>query len=651
MFKSGKKGFKHNGKRKKGFDRFDRFDMRWISNDLSLNRGFVSFLKFLLFFSSGIQGRMNHNNNHLFIRTPSFVEKSTVMAVKRTMLEIRPEGKVMVYGREEDMGWRYKRYMDVKDPVVFTHTQMLEFSRVVGVWTTKNGIVGFHQRVMVPEKMFDGNWKALEVLRSKHDRTLYGELPDSQRFVDRVWVEDEESKQQKDKNNSTTTTISGMSSETHGMYFLMRKKRTLEPSLWSLKMEQRHSGVWVWDWTLVKDEYALRHMGVCRLMRVVYHPTSGKIPTKSLVMMESNGMLTGCRLLPPSSFGPFGPIGPIGDGYRSTNDSELVHRVVLSPGVSTTPSIILSMDEKKGVLIFSDGSSKLYITSIKEMTTGTTKGSPIFTVDVDEGGGGKSQEENKRITCVGIEKVVEEMIMMKPCTSLYIYTVLGKEGDVIEWRKVILQRCVETAEDGAIRDTFERIQNVEMVSAVVDNGKGWGEGFHQTNFLGFYEGSSCFFWMRTLRKQTFQQSTFRVQLFLRHPIRNTKYPYYVEGIFHERERDVDITIQPVKGKNVIFEWKGCYLYIWNLEEPLLNAHNYMNMKKKKQKEGDDDKTEKKRKKRPILSHNDDSADSSWWFVEDSNPTEIVFDGNGDGIEDDEEADKDLYSTVVKKKWW
>ena len=151
--------------------------------------------------------------------------------------------------------------------------------------------------------------------------------------------------------------------------------------------------------------------------------------------------------------------------------------------------------------------------------------------------------------------------------------------------------------------------------------------------------------MRTLRKPAFRQ--FCVQLFLRHPIRNTKYPYYVEGIFNERERDVDVTVQPVKGKNVIFEWKGCYLYIWNLEEPLLNAHTYM---KKKQKEGEDVTEKKKNGKRPILSPND--GVDSWWFVEDSNPTEIVFDGNGDGIEDDEEADKDLYSTtVVKKKWW
>ena len=540
----------------------------------------------------------------------------------------------MVYGREEDMGWRYKRYMDVKDPVVFTHTQMLEFSRVVGVWSTKSGVVGFHQRVMVPEKMFDGNWKALEVLRSKHDRTLYGELPDSQRFVDRVWVEDEESKDPKDPKNSTNTTISGMTLETHGMYFLMRKKKTLEPSLWSLKMEKRHSGVWVWEWTLVKDEYALRHMGVCRLMRVVYHPQqSGKIPAKSLVMMESNGMLTGCRLSSGTTFGSVGPVGPVGD------ESELVHRVVLSPGVSSTPSIIMSMDEKKGVLIFSDGSSKLYITSIKEMTMGNTKGSPIFTVDVDEGSPSPSSKNKKSINRVGIEKVVEEMIMMKPCTSLYIYTVLGKEGGVVEWRKIILQQ------DTIITDAYERIQNVEMISAVVDNGKGLGEGFHQSNFLGFYEGSSCFFWMRTLRKPAFRQ--FCVQLFLRHPIRNTKYPYYVEGIFNERERDVDVTVQPVKGKNVIFEWKGCYLYIWNLEEPLLNAHTYM---KKKQKEGDDATEKKKNGKRHILSPND--GVDSWWFVEDSNPTEIVFDGNGDGIEDDEEADKDLYSTtVVKKKWW
>ena len=610
----------------------------------------------MLFCSSGTKGRMNNNNNHhLFITTPLFVEKRMMtMGVKRTMLEIRPEGKVMVYGREEDMGWRYKRYMDVKDPVVFTHTQMLEFSRVVGVWSTKSGVVGFHQRVMVPEKMFDGNWKALEVLRSKHDRTLYGELPDSQRFVDRVWVEDaEDPKHQKDNNNNSTTTMSEtrMTSETHGIYFLMRKKRTLEPSLWSLKMEKKHgkeggSEVWVWDWTLVKDEYALRHMGVCRLMRVVYHPTSVKTPTKSMVMMESNGMLTGCYLSSPSSFGYLG------------EESGLVHRVVLSPGVSSTSSIILSMDEKKGVLIFSDGSSKIYITSIKEMTTGSTKGSPIFTVDVEEGS--PPSKEKKRITCVGIEKVVEEMIMMKPCTSLYIYTVLGKEGDVIEWRKVILQRCVETGEDGAVRDTFERIQNVEMISAVVDNGKGWGEGFHQSNFLGFYEGSSCFFWMRTLRKQAFQHSTFRVQLFLRHPIRNTKYPFYVEGIFNEREKDVDVTVRPVQGKNVIFEWKGCYLYIWNLEEPLLNAYSY---KKKTQTESEEDERystkgatekKKKKKKRSILSPND--GKNSWWFVEDSNPVEIVFGGPPhniveDGIEDgDDDEEEDIHSTVVKRKW-
>jgi hypothetical protein len=317
------------------------------------------------------------------------------------------------------------------------------------------------------------------------------------------------------------------------------------------------------------------------------------------------------------------------------------------------------MDEKKGVLIFSDGSSKIYITSIKEMTTGSTKGSPIFTVDVDEGGGGgKSQEENKRISCVGIEKVVEEMIMMKPCTSLYIYTVLGKEGDVIEWRRVILQRCVETGEDGAVRDTFERIQNVEMISAVVDNGNGWGEGFHQSNFLGFYEGSSCFFWMRTLRKQAFQHSTFRVQLFLRHPIRNTKYPFYVEGIFNEREKDVDVTVRPVQGKNVIFEWKGCYLYIWNLEEPLLNAYSY---KKKTQRENEEDERgkgatekKKKKKKRPILSPNDGM--DSWWFVEDSNPVEIVFGGPPhniveDGIEGGGDDEEDNHSTVVKRKWW
>jgi hypothetical protein len=48
---------------------------------------------------------------------------------------------------------------------------------------------------------------------------------------------------------------------------------------------------------------------------------------------------------------------------------------------------------------------------------------------------------------------------------------------------------------------------------------------------------------------------------------------------------------------------------------------------------------------------------SWWFVEDSNPVEIVFgrqpNGNvEDGIEGGEDQeDKDLYSNVVKRKWW